>query len=53
MSRRGVARYKWPEFVQSIDELPRTPMGKVNKVELRLEARRRLVPGEAAPRSER
>jgi acyl-CoA synthetase (AMP-forming)/AMP-acid ligase II len=31
----GVARHKTPEFLLPIDELPRTPSGKVRKVELR------------------
>jgi non-ribosomal peptide synthetase component E (peptide arylation enzyme) len=31
----GVARQKTPERLIEVDELPRTPMGKVRKVELR------------------
>ncbi len=52
MSARGVARYKWPEFVELIDELPRTPIGKVNKVALRAEARQRLASDAPAGRKE-
>jgi acyl-CoA synthetase (AMP-forming)/AMP-acid ligase II len=35
MERAGLARQKWPEEVRDIDELPRTPSGKVKKFELR------------------
>jgi acyl-CoA synthetase (AMP-forming)/AMP-acid ligase II len=31
----GLARQKWPEQLHSIEELPRTPSGKVKKEELR------------------
>jgi acyl-CoA synthetase len=31
----GLARQKWPELLRLIDELPRTPSGKVKKEELR------------------
>jgi acyl-CoA synthetase (AMP-forming)/AMP-acid ligase II len=31
----GLARQKWPEQVRVVDELPRTPSGKVKKEELR------------------
>jgi acyl-CoA synthetase len=31
----GLARQKWPEEVRSVDELPRTPSGKVQKFVLR------------------
>lgn len=33
--RRGVAKIKWPEFVEVIDDLPRTGAGKVDKKVLR------------------
>jgi len=39
----GLARQKWPEQLHLVDDLPRTPSGKVRKEELR----RRLR--EAAP----
>jgi acyl-CoA synthetase (AMP-forming)/AMP-acid ligase II len=35
MEQAGLARQKWPEEVRDIDELPRTPSGKVKKFELR------------------
>jgi non-ribosomal peptide synthetase component E (peptide arylation enzyme) len=31
----GLARQKWPEELRSVDELPRTPSGKVQKFVLR------------------
>jgi len=36
----GVARQKTPERLVEVDELPRTPMGKVRKVELRTRLRK-------------
>ena len=35
LSAAGLARQKWPEEVRSVDELPRTPSGKVQKFVLR------------------
>jgi acyl-CoA synthetase (AMP-forming)/AMP-acid ligase II len=35
----GVARQKTPERLEIVDDLPRTPTGKVQKAELRLELR--------------
>ena len=35
LAARGVAKYKWPERMEVVDELPRTPVGKVSKVRLR------------------
>jgi acyl-CoA synthetase len=35
----GLARQKWPEELRSVDELPRTPSGKVKKVVLREQLR--------------
>jgi len=32
---REVARYKWPERVEVVEEIPRTHVGKINKTELR------------------
>lgn len=37
MAAAGVAKYKWPERVETIDQLPRTPTGKVLKYVLREE----------------
>jgi 2,3-dihydroxybenzoate-AMP ligase len=31
----GLAKYKWPERVEIVDALPRTPVGKLNKQALR------------------
>ncbi len=36
----GLARQKWPEELRAIDEMPRTPSGKVKKFVLREELRR-------------
>jgi acyl-CoA synthetase len=35
LSAAGLARQKWPEELRSVDELPRTPSGKVQKFVLR------------------
>jgi len=35
MARRGVAKPKWPERVELVEELPTTPSGKVQKFRLR------------------
>jgi non-ribosomal peptide synthetase component E (peptide arylation enzyme) len=35
LGARGVAKYKWPERLESIEALPMTPVGKVSKRELR------------------
>jgi acyl-CoA synthetase len=35
LSAAGLARQKWPEEIRSVDELPRTPSGKVQKFVLR------------------
>ena len=34
LALREVARYKWPERVEMVDELPLTPVGKINKKQL-------------------
>ncbi|EIV91483.1 class I adenylate-forming enzyme family protein [Frankia sp. QA3] len=49
-ARAGLMKQKWPERLELIDELPRNPVGKVTKAQLR---RRYLAGGEAdaaAPR---
>jgi len=38
----GVAKYKWPERVEIVDELPRTQVGKVDKVTLRRDVEARV-----------
>jgi cyclohexanecarboxylate-CoA ligase len=35
MARAGVAKPKWPERVELVDQLPTTPSGKVQKFRLR------------------
>lgn len=37
LDRLGVAKFKWPERLEWVSELPRTPVGKVNKKRLRAE----------------
>ena len=37
LERAGMARQKWPEEIRVVDELPRTPSGKVKKFVLRQE----------------
>jgi len=52
----GLARQKWPEAIYQVDELPRTPSGKVQKFRLREQLRDgRLVTTsttEGGPRSD-
>jgi non-ribosomal peptide synthetase component E (peptide arylation enzyme) len=35
LEKRDVAKYKWPERVEFLDELPTTPVGKIAKATLR------------------
>jgi 2,3-dihydroxybenzoate-AMP ligase len=42
LRERGLTKFKWPERVEFIDVLPRTQIGKVSKVLLREDIRRRL-----------
>ena len=35
LAAAGLARQKWPEELRTVDELPRTPSGKVQKFVLR------------------
>ncbi|MBV8951436.1 MAG: AMP-binding protein, partial [Actinobacteria bacterium] len=39
--RAGLARQKWPEELHAVDDLPRTPSGKVKKFVLRQQLRER------------
>jgi acyl-CoA synthetase (AMP-forming)/AMP-acid ligase II len=39
LSEAGLARQKWPEELRSVDELPRTPSGKIQKFVLRQQLR--------------
>jgi len=34
-AREGLPAHSWPKWVRSIDELPRTPTGKVQKFKLK------------------
>ena len=43
LSAAGLARQKWPEEIRSVDELPRTPSGKVQKFVLRDQLRAELA----------
>jgi acyl-CoA synthetase (AMP-forming)/AMP-acid ligase II len=40
----GLARQKWPESLHVVDELPRTPSGKVQKFRLRQQLREGTLP---------
>ncbi|MEM3795310.1 MAG: class I adenylate-forming enzyme family protein [Thermoprotei archaeon] len=42
MEQTGVAIYKWPEVIIPIQEIPRNPVGKVQKTLLRQELSKRL-----------
>ena len=45
LARAGLTRQKWPEAIYAVDELPRTPSGKVQKFVLRQQLREgRLTP---------
>ena len=39
LSEAGLARQKWPEELRTVDELPRTPSGKIQKFVLRQQLR--------------
>jgi acyl-CoA synthetase len=45
LAAAGLARQKWPEAIYSVQDLPRTPSGKVQKFRLRQELRDGRVPG--------
>jgi 2,3-dihydroxybenzoate-AMP ligase len=42
LEAEGLAKYKWPERLELIDALPRTPVGKVAKVTLRADIAAKL-----------
>ncbi|WP_213571430.1 AMP-binding protein [Rhodococcus sp. USK13] len=46
----GVAKFKWPERIEIIEELPRTATLKINKLELRSDIANRLA-AEGSPHS--
>jgi len=39
LQEQGLARQKWPEELRSVEEFPRTPSGKIKKVDLRQQLR--------------
>ena len=41
----GVAKFKWPERLEWVDELPKTSVGKLDKKRLREDIARRLSEG--------
>ena len=45
MAAAEVARYKWPERLEIVDELPATKVGKIDKKALREDLKARLVAG--------
>ncbi len=49
MARAGVAKPKWPERVELVDELPTTPSGKVQKFRLREIIAERTAAEESRP----
>jgi 2,3-dihydroxybenzoate-AMP ligase len=42
LEAEGLAKYKWPERLELIDALPRTPIGKVSKLTLRADISAKL-----------
>ena len=44
----GVAKFKWPERLEWVDELPKTSVGKLDKKRLREDIARRLSEAERA-----
>ncbi len=49
LSARGVARFKWPERIEIVAELPLTNVGKIRKEELRRRIAERIAIEEARP----
>jgi acyl-CoA synthetase (AMP-forming)/AMP-acid ligase II len=45
----GLARQKWPESLHVVDEMPRTPSGKVQKFRLRQQLREGALPVTPSP----
>jgi non-ribosomal peptide synthetase component E (peptide arylation enzyme) len=48
MRAAGIAKYKWPERIETIDELPLTKVGKLQKEPLREDIRRKLLATQAS-----
>jgi 2,3-dihydroxybenzoate-AMP ligase len=51
LAARGVAKFKWPERLEIIDEMPLTNVGKVRKVALREDIARKLAAERGAERA--
>jgi len=49
LERIGLARQKWPEELRIVDDFPRTPSGKVRKVDLRRQLRATASDGTLIP----
>lgn len=43
LAARGAARFKWPERLEVVAEMPLTNVGKIKKTELRADIQRKLV----------
>jgi 2,3-dihydroxybenzoate-AMP ligase len=43
LASRGVAKFKWPERLEVIDEMPLTTVGKIRKIELRARIAQKLA----------
>lgn len=52
LREQGLARFKWPERVETIDALPLTRVGKLDKGVLRERIASRMKPGLPAPKEE-
>ena len=42
LASKGVAKRLWPERIETIDAIPRTPTGKIKRFELAREVKRRM-----------
>ena len=42
LATKGVAKRLWPERIETIEEIPRTPTGKVKRFELVKEIKHRM-----------
>lgn len=44
LDEQGLAKFKWPERLEHIEELPRSPGGKIRKMELEDDIEAKLEP---------